>query len=258
VADGDSFFSCGYDLHDPALYSNVTPTGNEGGFGSILLITLDVVGPLAAKKSLRTSGMSWAERFESDKNLALEAEIMHRIGPNPYIVPMFAAGFSPIFGYAICMQACSCNGQHVQAGYFTSAFERGLPFVGLSTATFFRMATDAASGLSFVHWRGYNHHDVKPGNILVVRGGAQDGTYTVGDTIFNIYLCDFGLAKEKDETFRGGTDGYIPPECITVDGNIYGTSNECVDVYALGVMFRSLMTGEVHSFVCSVYIYGLF
>lgn len=90
-----------------------------------------------------------------------------------------------------------------------------------------------ASGLGAAHEKGIVHRDVKPGNILF----RKDGTPL---------LSDFGIAKDLtidgDLTATGmfvGSPNYMSPEQAEA-GPIDGRT----DIYALGVIFFEMITGQ--------------
>jgi len=95
---------------------------------------------------------------------------------------------------------------------------------------------DISHALSHAHRYGIVHRDIKPGNIMVTRGGVTK-------------LCDLGLAqpivKDRYAAQRTGTavgtPYYISPEQARGEGNIDIRS----DIYSLGATFYRMVVGEV-------------
>ena len=91
--------------------------------------------------------------------------------------------------------------------------------------------------LDYVHSRGVIHRDIKPSNIMVENGS-------------NIRLMDLGIARmnggNKFSAFGFiGTPEYAAPEQILREQNGTQTQiNASTDIYALGVTFYELLTGE--------------
>ena len=87
-----------------------------------------------------------------------------------------------------------------------------------------------SAALNYAHLRGVVHCDVKPGNVMVDRGGR-------------IYLTDFGIARYAEATVTSfgmaGTVPYMAPEQIRGEPVVPAT-----DVYALGVMAYELLVGR--------------
>ncbi|WP_420641718.1 BREX system ATP-binding domain-containing protein [Candidatus Leptofilum sp.] len=81
--------------------------------------------------------------------------------------------------------------------------------------------------LAYLHRRGVLHRDLKPENVLV-----QDHT---------VRLLDFGLAASEQigSSASTGTPLYMAPELY--EGGSY---SEAADLYAAGVLFYQLLTGE--------------
>lgn len=98
-----------------------------------------------------------------------------------------------------------------------------------------RITLALCDALDYMHKRGVVHRDLKPENIMV---DADD----------NIKLIDFGIAMKEDArrlTFANlsptlGTPDYISPE--QVKGQ---RGDQRSDIYALGIMFYEMLTGQV-------------
>jgi serine/threonine protein kinase len=86
------------------------------------------------------------------------------------------------------------------------------------------------AALGYAHTNGVVHCDVKPGNVMVDRGGK-------------VYLTDFGIARHAESTTTTlatmGTAAYMAPEQIRGD-----PVSPATDIYALGVMAFELLTGR--------------
>ena len=88
------------------------------------------------------------------------------------------------------------------------------------------------SALNEAHKCGILHRDVKADNCLL-------------DDKLNLKLCDFGIARDKnnteEQTLRVGTYFYMSPE---LQGIIKSDFNYQPDVWAAGVLLYQLMHGE--------------
>ena len=97
-----------------------------------------------------------------------------------------------------------------------------------------RIAIQLASALDFAHQRGVIHRDVKPANILLLKGGET------------VKLTDFGIARLQggdhlQQTEVGmvmGTPQYMSPEQVA--GNVVDGRS---DLFSLGAILYELLTG---------------
>jgi len=93
-------------------------------------------------------------------------------------------------------------------------------------------------GIARAHDLGVVHRDLKPENIFIVRR-PFDGRDLVK-------ILDFGIAKSRGDTRLTnagelfGTPQYLAPERITG-----GAAGPSVDLYALGVLFFEMATGQL-------------
>jgi CHASE2 domain-containing sensor protein len=91
---------------------------------------------------------------------------------------------------------------------------------------------ELSNALDFLHQQGLTHRDIKPQNIIFVKGRPK--------------LADFGLIREirppNHQRTLVGTPGYMPPP-----PELPGTPQ--ADIYALGVVLYVLSTGRNPAFL---------
>ncbi|WP_448760553.1 Stk1 family PASTA domain-containing Ser/Thr kinase [Actinomyces oricola] len=103
----------------------------------------------------------------------------------------------------------------------------------LSVGDALRLTAQVLRPLGAAHRAGMVHRDVKPENVLLPADGSV------------AKVADFGLARavtEATQTTTGnilGTVAYLSPELLTK-----GETTPRADVYAVGILFYELLTGE--------------
>jgi len=99
----------------------------------------------------------------------------------------------------------------------------------LSVSNAVRVAIHIGAALEHIHAKGFLHMDLKPDNIMVVKGRPV--------------LFDFGSMRAKDglrPPHIDGTDPYIAPEeaCKQI-------ADEAADIFSFGVTLYEMLTGQL-------------
>lgn len=121
------------------------------------------------------------------------------------------------------------------AGYPLTRLIAGEP---LELRCFLQIAIQLAETLGQLHKQNISHLDIKPGNVLI--------NHTTGQ----VKLTDFGiiaeLTHENDEIYHPdviqGTLSYMSPEQT---GRVNRETDYRADIYALGILFFEMLTGEL-------------
>ncbi len=100
-------------------------------------------------------------------------------------------------------------------------------------------ATQFLEALAYAHEEGFVHRDVKPSNLLVVRGASGE----------SVKVSDFGLARAYEESSMsgltvanasGGTPAFMPPEQV----NDFRSVRPEADQYAAAATLYHMLTGQ--------------
>lgn len=204
----------------------------QGGFGITYLATQDMLERKVAVKeffirnfSAHESEWGSADRFLN--KFINEARTISSLR-HPAIIPIHDVFCENGTAYYVM--------EYIEGESLDSMLKWRGPFPQAEALSYIRSVGDA---LSYIHQRGINHLDVKPGNIMLRRTDNQ------------IILIDFGVAKQYDLQTNKGTSttpvgissGYSPPEQYCRNG-VQMFSPEA-DVYALAATLFTLLTGQI-------------
>ncbi|MFM7132183.1 MAG: serine/threonine-protein kinase, partial [bacterium] len=182
----------------------------------------ELTGHLVAVKMLREVGLDQAIKHEA---LLREAKIIRQLN-HPNIVRLHAIVRTDQ-GPAMILD-------WVDGGSLQDYLKRQTP----TQAETVDLVKKLADAVAHAHAGGVLHRDIKPSNVLL-KGGSLE----------NPMLCDFGLAKSRQENLDFsstnvglGTAGYMAPEMIS---RRFGRISQATDVYSLGALCYRLLTGVI-------------
>ena len=197
-------------------YDLLKPIG-EGAYGAVYLARQHYVDREVAVKIIQpefANQPDFIRRFETEAQLIAQLEHLH-------IVPLYDYWRNPDGAYLVM--------RYLKGGSLAALIANG----SLSLARTTQILEQVTSALTAAHRKGIVHRDLKPDNILL----DEDG---------NVYLSDFGIAKaigaQSGMTITGaivGTPAFISPEQVQA----LPVSPQ-TDIYSLGVVLYTLLTGE--------------
>lgn len=189
----------------------------EGGLGVVYKARQLSMGRVVALKVLHER---WVTDDEFRKRFLVEARLVGRLS-HPNLIQVIDVG------------------RYKSTLYFSMEFVDGEPVDAtldrdgrMDIQTTAAIAMQVASALEYLHQRRIVHRDVKPGNIMVTKGGIAK-------------LGDFGFVKANLESVLStegevlGTPDYISPEAAKGEKNLDFRS----DLYSLGATLYHMLTG---------------
>lgn len=234
----------------------------RGGMGIVYEATQGTLGRRVALKILPYAALADPRQLKRFQNEARAAASLHHAN----IVPIYSVGSDQgihFFAMQLIEGASVAEVVTQLSSERTGPSEESLPTSGLldsrgekstsaetkrelqaeiSTArthsrdeyfrTVARWIQQAADALAHAHENGVLHRDIKPGNLLIDRGG-------------DLWITDFGLARldtEASMTMTGdvmGTIRYMAPEQALAKQSLI---DHRADVYSLGLTFYELLT----------------
>ena len=197
-------------------YEFLKPIGS-GGYGIVYEALETAVDRRVAIKLIlpeQASNPEFATNFEAEAKLV--AQLEHKD-----IVPLYTY-WQDDNGVLLVMR-------YVRGGNLHQMIH---PQGTLPLAQTVRLIEQIAGALHAAHEAGVVHRDLKPDNILIDERG-------------NVYLTDFGIAKQLSDENASATDAikgtfaYLSPE------QIHQTAVSAqTDIYALGVMLYEMLVGR--------------
>jgi serine/threonine-protein kinase len=172
---------------------------------------------LQRKVAVKVVGVDEQAQDTLDK-LLLEARALAKL-EHPNIVHVYDVGVQDGLFYIVM--------QFLEGRTLRDLFDE---MGAMPTDEVYAIISDVARGLGAMHQAGLTHRDLKHENIMITPEGKAK-------------IMDFGLVRVagSNDAYQGfvvGTPPYIPPE-IWVNRPADGRS----DLYSLGVMLYSLLTG---------------
>ncbi len=193
----------------------------KGGMGMVYKVRQPQLDRIVALKILPRDAAkdpAFAERFQR------EAKALARLN-HPNIVAIYDFGQSGDYFYFLMEYVDGANLRQLERSRRLSPEEA------------FAIVPKICEALQFAHDEGIVHRDVKPENILIDNKGR-------------VKIADFGIAKivgkENDYSLTGtrhalGTPNYMAPEQMDTPTKV----DHRADIYALGVVFYEMLTGEL-------------
>ena len=189
----------------------------RGAMGIVYEAADDLLGRPVAIKTINMSA-DLAERADHEARFLQEAKAAGGLS-HPNVVTVYDVGRQQDLLY---MAMELLDGEELR-----DVIARG----ELPLDTVVDIAAQVAEGLAVAHERGIVHRDVKPSNVMVLRGGG-------------VKIMDFGIARVrtsdvKTQTgLRLGSPRYMAPEQL-LGQNV----DRRADIFALGVVLYEMLAG---------------
>jgi WD40 repeat protein len=190
----------------------------RGSYGEVWLAR-NAFGNYRAIKIVTRGQFKTAKPFDRELSGIRKFEPISR--SHPGFIPILQVGSDPgrEYFYAVMELADDASG----VAFDPETYEpRALRSQRLPISECVKIGISLGETLQYLHQNGLIHRDVKPSNILFIRGSPK--------------LADVGMVAALDDTFSFvGTEGFIPPE---------GPGTIQSDIYSLGKVLYEIGSGR--------------
>jgi serine/threonine-protein kinase len=191
----------------------------RGAMGTVYDGWDPVIGRRVAIKTVRLLDHSDPEAQEGLERFKREAQAAGRLS-HPNIVGVYDYGETEETAYIVM--------EFVEGQSLKERLDARERFAVAETV---RIMEQILAGLQFSHDSGVVHRDIKPGNVMLAKGGR-------------VKLADFGIARIESSVMTQdgtmlGTPAYMSPEQLMAQA-----VDARSDLYAAGVVLYQLLTGE--------------
>ncbi|MEM8783988.1 MAG: protein kinase [Planctomycetota bacterium] len=188
----------------------VKGAAGRGGFGEVYYAVSDA-GREVALKSIQGYDQIELRGIKQCMNLK-----------SPHLVTIFDIRFNDAGDPFVLME-------YVGGPSLRQLIDEAPGGLGVQKASYF--LREIAKGLAYLHEAGVVHRDLKPANIFYDHGYVKIGDYGLSKAI--------GTTQYSGHTVTVGTVHYMAPEIGE------GRYDQAIDIYALGIVFYELLTGQV-------------
>jgi TolB-like protein/Tfp pilus assembly protein PilF len=194
----------------------------RGAYGEVWLAR-NILGTYRAVKIIRRSAFRDDEAFEREfSGLRRFEPVSREHGGFVAILHVGRDRGDSLFYYVMELADDDANADRINPDtYVPKTLSNELAKSGrLPVKEVVQLGLSLSQALAELHRRGLVHRDVKPSNVIFVKGCSK--------------LADIGLVAKAGERSRLGTEGYIAPE---------GPGKPQADLYSLGMVLYEAGTG---------------